>query len=127
MTLLISSSLAYPEPYPGSYPYSFQDSYPSSFQDSYPDSYSSSFQDSYPSSYSDSYQDYHPDYYQDSHPDSHPIYPIYYPENGQKLKCYGSGGWKSLISGKLEEKTCFSRCYAATGNEPIKKYILGNL
>ena len=150
MTLLISSSLAYPDSYPGSYPDSFQDSYPSSFQDSYPDSYSSSFQDSYPSSYPDSYQDYHPDYYQDyhpdsnpdsysdyhpdshpdyyqdSHPDSHPIYPIYYPENGQKLDCYGSDGWKSLISGKLEEKTCFSRCYAATGNEPIK-ILLGNL
>ena len=128
MTLLISSSLAYPESYPGSYPDSFQDSYPSSFQDSYPDSYSSSFQDSYPDSYQDyhpdSYSDYHPDshpdYYQDSHPDSHPIHPIYYPENGQKLKCFGSDGWKSLISGKLEEKSCFSRCYAATGNEPIK-------
>ena len=140
VTLLLRISLAYPD--------SFQDSYPSSLQDSYPDSYSSSFQDSYPSSYPDSYQDYHPDsyqdyyqdyhpdshpdsysdyhpdshpeYYQDSHPDSHPINPIYHPENGQKLKCYGSDGWKSLISGKLEEKSCFSRCYAATGNEPIK-------
>ena len=60
---------------------------------------------------------------QDFQSDSHPIYPIYYPEHGQKLDCYGSDGWKSLISGKLEEKTCFSRCYAATGNEPIKKYI----
>jgi hypothetical protein len=141
LTLLLSSSLAYPE----SFQDSFQDSYPSSFQDSYPSSYPSSFQDSYPSSYPDSYQDYHtdsypdyypdshtdyhpdshPDYYQDSHPDSHPIYPIYYPENGQKLKCYGSDGWKALVSGNLEEESCFSRCYAATGNEPINKYILG--
>ena len=125
LTLLLSSSLAYPESYPGSYPDSFQDSYPSSFQDAYPSSYQDYHQDSHPDSYSDYHPDSHPDYYQDYHPDSHPIYPIYYPENGQKLECYGSDGWKSLISGKLEEESCFSRCYAATGNENINKYILG--
>ena len=129
MTLLLSSSLAYPESNPGSYPDSFQDSYPDSYPSSYPDSYPDSYQDYHTDSYPDYYPDSHPDsysdYHTDSHPDyyqdSHPIYPIYYPENGQKLKCYGSDGWKSLISGKLEEKSCFSRCYAATGNEPIKK------
>ena len=148
VTLLLRISLAYPDSFQDSYPSSLQDSYPdsysSSFQDSYPSSYPDSYQDYHPDSYQDYYQDYHPDshpdsysdyhpdshpeyyqdshpeYFQDSHPDSHPINPIYHPENGQKLKCYGSDGWKSLISGKLEEKSCFSRCYAATGNEPIK-------
>ena len=127
VTLLLGESLAYPESYPGSYPDSFQDSYPSSFQDAYPSSYQDYHQDSQPDSYSDynpdSHQDYNQDYHPDSHPDSHPIYPIYYPENGQKLKCYGSDGWKTLVSEKLEDESCFSRCYAATGNEPIKKYI----
>ena len=127
VTLLLGESLAYPESYPGSYPDSFQDSYPSSFQDAYPSSYQDYHQDSHPDSYSDYHPDSHPDYNQDyhtdSHTDSHPIYPIYYPENGQKLKCYGSDGWKTLVSEKLEEESCFSRCYAATGNEPIKKYI----
>jgi hypothetical protein len=131
VTLLLGESLAYPESYPGSYPDSFQDSYPSSFQDAYPSSYQDYHQDSHPDSYSDYHPDSHPDYNQDSHqdyhtdshPNSHPIYPIYYPENGQKLKCYGSDGWKTLVSEKLEEESCFSRCYAATGNEPIKKYI----
>ena len=127
VTLLLGESLAYPESYPGSYPDSFQDSYPSSFQDAYPSSYQDYHQDSHPDSYSDyhpdSNPDYNQDYHTDSHTDSHPIYPIYYPENGQKLKCYGSDGWKTLVSEKLEEESCFSRCYAATGNEPIKKYI----
>ena len=123
VTLLLGKSLAYPESYPGS----FQDSYPSSFQDAYPSSYQDYHQDSHPDSYSDYHPDSHPDYNQDyhtdSHTDSHPIYPIYYPENGQKLKCYGSDGWKTLVLEKLEEESCFSRCYAATGNKPIKKYI----